>query len=225
MLLYFFLYYQTTYQLKKIVNTHITIAIKILETTWYMDIASWSREKSLNHEDAITDEVILSRCLVGFVNLILQSLQTRTAYIFFDGKGDISGKYDTVGMWRLCRFHFYRLKWTEKTLELNFQVNNQTKGLILQLNEIKKFDDFGIYFQHSAFPDCLLFNPFSCKEFDEPRPGSDQRRIELDLEVRKSYAVLTREEPVTEYTEVCFNNNHPFDSFSHLLDGFDSCVL
>ncbi len=109
-LLYFFLHYQTTYQPKKAASTRITTAIKILETAWYMDIASWSREKSLSHEDAITGEVILSRCLVSFVNLILQPLQTRTAYIFFDGKGDISGKCDTVGMWRLCRFHFYRLK-------------------------------------------------------------------------------------------------------------------
>jgi hypothetical protein len=205
LLLYFFLYYQTTYQPQNAASTRITAAIKILETAWYMDIGSWSREKSLSHEDAITGEVVSSHCLVSFVKLILQPLQIRKAYIFFNGKGDISGKGDTVGIWRLCHFHSYQLNLTEKTLELNFQVNNQTKGLILQLNDIKKFDDFGIYFQHPAFPDCLLFNPFSCKEFHEPRPGSDQRRIELDSEIRKSYAVLVREEPTTKCAEVCLD--------------------
>ena len=225
LLLYYFLYYQITYQPKKAANTRITTAIKILETAWYMDIGSWSRQISLSPEDVITGEVVSSHCLASFVKLILHPLQTRQACIYFDEKGDISGKRDGVGIWRLCRFHFYQLNLAEKTLELNFKVNDQTKGRILQLNDIKKFDDFGIYFQHPVFPGRLLFNPFSCKEFDEPRPGSEQRRIELDSEIQKSYPVLVREEPTTKCMEVRFDNNHPSGSFSHLLDGFDSCVL
>lgn len=93
------------------------------------------------------------------------------------------------------------------------------KGLILPINDIKKFEDFGIYFQHPTHPDCILFNPFSCKEFAEPRPGSDQRRRKIESELWKSYAALAREEPATDYAEVRLNNP-PSDSFPHLLAGF-----
>jgi hypothetical protein len=203
------LYYQITYEPKEAAATRIQTAIKVLEAAWYIDIRCWVRSKSLSLEDPITGEVVWSHCLTNFVKLILQPLQTRMAYIFFDGKGDISGKCDTVGIWRLCRFHSYRLHSSEKSLELYFKVNNQIKGLVLQFNDIKKFNEFGIYFWHPAHPDRVLFNPFSCIEFDQPSPGSDQRWGKLDSEIRKIRAALAREEPTAEYVEVCLNNPPP----------------
>jgi hypothetical protein len=49
------------------------------------------------------------------------------------------------------------------------EVNKQKKGLVLDINDIKKFDSFGICFQHPTDSKCVLFNLFSCDEFAQPR--------------------------------------------------------
>jgi hypothetical protein len=90
-----------------------------------------------------------------------------------DIKGDISGQLDSPGTWRRCLFKSYSLNSIDRTLELQFQIDKQKKGLILHINDIKNFDNYGIYFQHLTCRDCVLYNPFSCDKFAQPRYRSD----------------------------------------------------
>lgn len=144
-------------------------------------------------EDAITGEVIWNTCFVQFINLILQPLQTRPAYIFFDEKGDISGQHNGPGIWRRCLFESYSLDGIAKTFELKFQINKQKKGLTLDINDVQKFDKFGIYFQHPTQPGCVLFNPFSCDEFAQPHRDSYQFKRRITSKMSEHMVSATRE--------------------------------
>ena len=181
-LLHLLLYYQKACDPRK-VDRRVKNAIAILEAAWYADIERWSQNKSLLSDDVITGKIIWNGCLTRFIRLILHSLQTRRAYIYFDDKDDISGKRQINNLLRLCYFYSYCLNRKESSLDLIFQVNNQLKRLILPFNDIKKFDDLGIYFQHPARPDCILSNPFYCNGFKEPHTGSDTLKRDLDSEI------------------------------------------
>jgi hypothetical protein len=110
-----------------------------------------------------------------------------------------------------------------KPLEFYFRVGQQITGLILQPDDITNFEDFGIYFQHSTHSDCVLFSPFSCEEFAEPRSGSDRRKKKMFSEMWKSCAAVAREESTANYAEVRFNITL-LPGPSHLVDGFDGCT-
>jgi hypothetical protein len=95
-------------------------------------------------------------------------------YIFFDKRGDITDLHGSNGIWRQCHFLWYKLGFPKRTLELQFRVNNQTKGLVLSHDDIKTFDDLGIYFQHLTRSDFIMFNPFACEEFVLPHANAIQ---------------------------------------------------
>jgi hypothetical protein len=203
-LLQILMLYQATYRSGKTATIHFNTAKRILEAAWYKDIGEWSETGSLSINDPQTGDIIWSDCLIRYLELILRPLVTRTAYIFLDKKGDISGDSNTTGIWRRCHFDCYKLNHPEKTLELQFRVNNQTKGLILQRNEIMKFEDLGIYFQHPTHPDCVLFSPFCCKEYTEPRLDSVRLRKRIQSEIWMSTAAFAQEKLVNQ-AKVCFN--------------------
>jgi len=140
---------------------------------------------------------------VQFINLILQPLQTRPVDVFLDEKGDISGQFDGPGIWRRFQFKSYSLDRIAKTLELQFQINKQKKGLILDINDIKKFDSFGIRFQHPTDPDCVLFNLFTCDEFAQPRRhDSDRFKRRIAPKTSDHYVVSATRERMADYAEV-----------------------
>ena len=166
----FLLLHRTSYNPEESASTRVVTTIKILETEWRADIRHSSQNESFSPEDPNTGEVIWNIYLFRLFKLILTPLRSWTAYFYCDKKGDISGKPDTTGIWRECCFLNYDLNHREKMLALLFKVDNQIRGLTLCANGIKKFDDFGIYFQHPTHRDCILFNPFSCDEFVKPAP-------------------------------------------------------
>jgi hypothetical protein len=90
-LLYILLTFQATYKLRGPTAIRVRNAIRILKTAWKIDIKDWSQNEDFTYEDAITGEVIWDTYFVQFINLILQPLQIRSAYVFFNKKGDISG--------------------------------------------------------------------------------------------------------------------------------------
>ena len=200
-LLYLLLSFQATYKLRRPAAVRVRNAIQILETAWKTDIKDWSQNEDFTYEDAITGEVIWNFRFVQFIDLILQPLQTRSAYVFFDEKGDISGQHKGPGIWRRCLFRSYSLNSIAKTLELQFRIDKQKKGLILNANDIKMFDSFGIYFQHPTHPDCVLFNPFSCDEFAQPRQDSNQFKRRIISKMFEHMIPTTRERTV-DYAEV-----------------------
>jgi hypothetical protein len=200
-LLYLLLDYQATCKPREPAATRIRNAIQILETAWKVDIKIWSRNKNFTFEDPSTGEVIWNTHCDQFINLILRPLQTRSAYVFFDEKGDISGQHASPGIWRRCQFKSYSLDGIVKSFELQFQINNQKKGLILDMNDIQNFDRFGIYFQHPTHPDCVLFNPFSCDEFAQPRHDSIHFKRRIMSQMYEHMVSATRER-TTNPTEV-----------------------
>jgi hypothetical protein len=200
-LLHLLLTYQTTCKLRGPAVARVRNAIQILETAWKVDIKYWSRNKDFTFDDPSTGEVIWNTYLVQFITLILQPLQTRSAYVFFDEKGDISGQLDGPGIWRQCQFKSYSLNGITKTFELQFRINKQKKGLTLDINDIQKFDSFGIYFQHPTHPDCILFNPFSCDEFAQPRHDSDQFKKRITSKMFERMVSATRER-MADHAEV-----------------------
>jgi hypothetical protein len=200
-LLHLLLIYQATCKPRGPVATRVKDAVRILETAWKTDIKDWSQNKDFTYKDAITGEVIWNTCFIQFINLILQPLQSQSAYVFFNEKGDISGQHDGPGIWRRCLFKSYSLDDIAKTFELQFQIDKQKKGLILDINDIQNFDDFGIYFQHPTHADCVLFNPFSCDEFAQPHQDSNhfKRRI---ISRMFEYMVSVTRKRTTDSTEV-----------------------
>ena len=200
-LLHLLLTYQATCKPGGPAAARVRNAIRILETAWKTDIKDWSQNEDFTYEDAITGEIIWNIYFVQFINLILQPLQTQSAYVFFDEKGDISGQHDSPGIWRRCLFKSYSLDDIAKTLELQFRINKQKKGLILDINDIQKFDSFGIHFQHPTHPDCVLFNPFSCDEFAQPRHDSNHFKRRIISKMFEHMVSVTREQ-TTDSTEV-----------------------
>jgi hypothetical protein len=187
-LLYELLVYQLVVQPKGPAGDRVRNAIHHLEMAWEIDIRTWSRNEDFTPEDPNTGEVIWNTYSIQFIHLILQPLQTRSAYVFFDKKGDISGQFSSPGIWRRCRFMFFSLSHDWKTFELEFHINKQKKGLILQTDDIRNFDSSGIIFQHPMDPDSVLINPFSCDEFAQPRHDSYRlkRLILSHMKVSKS---------------------------------------
>jgi hypothetical protein len=192
-LLHLLLTYQVTCKPRGLAAARVENAIQILEEAWKTDIKKWSQNKDFTPEDAITGEVVWGTSFVQFINLILEPLQTRSAYVFFDEKGDISGQHDGPGSWRRCQFQSYSLNHIAKTFELQFRINKQKKGLILAINDIQKFDSFGIYFQHPLNPDCVLFNPFTCDEFAQPRYDSNQFKRRILFKIYEKMVSATQE--------------------------------
>lgn len=193
-LLYLLLVAQKVCGFRGAADIRLKTAIKALETAWIRDIQSWSEDENMSCEDAVTGEIIWNTHLARFIHLILKSLQTRKAFIHFDKMGDISRETDTAGTWRECCFHSYSFNGWNKTLEMQFTVDNQIKGVILPINDIKNFNKSGICFQHPIHPDCVLFNPFSCKEFVEPSYGSDKFRKQVFFAALETYTLSTRNE-------------------------------
>jgi hypothetical protein len=222
LLIHYLLSYQRTFRLRLAADIRVKNAIKILEIAWSADIRDWSEHESLSPKHPITGETIW-RNWVRLFKFILLPLRTRTAYIFFNEEGDIGGNLDAPGIWRHSRFHGYGINNDDKTLELQFKVDNQIKGLVLQIDEIEKFDDFRIYFQHPTHPDCILFSPFSLREFAAPRPDSNQRRNEIMSEILNSTLALGRKKLASDKAEVCINDHAP-DFFPPLLVGSDVCI-
>ena len=97
-LLYLLLTFQATFKLRGPAAVRTENAIRILKTAWRIDIKDWSQNKDFTYKDAITGEVIWHTYFVQFINLILQPLQTRSVYIFFDEKRDISGQYNGLSI-------------------------------------------------------------------------------------------------------------------------------
>ena len=192
-LLCFLLMHQTSHNPKKPVSTRVRTAIEILETAWYKDIQDWSQNAYLSFEDSNTGEAMWGTNLFRLVDLILTPFRHRTVYVYFDKNGDISGKPDTTSKWRQCRFQQYVLNHENETIVLLFNVNNQIKGLFLQPNDIKRFDNLGIFFQHPKHPDYIISNPFTCDEFANPRPDSDQRQRQILSEIRGNCAASMME--------------------------------
>jgi hypothetical protein len=202
-LLHLLLTYQATCIPRGPAASRVRNAIQILETAWKVDIEDWSQDEDFTPDDPSTGEVTWNTCFIQFINLILQPLQTRSAYVFFDEKGDISGQFNGPGIWRRCQFKSYSLNGITKTFELQFQINKQKKGLILDINDIKKFDSLGIRFQHPTDPNCVLFNPFSCDEFAQPRRHDSywfKRRIASKM--FDHYVLSVTRERTADYTEV-----------------------
>jgi hypothetical protein len=210
-LLSLLLTYQATCKPREHAAVRVKNAIQILETAWKIDIKDWSQNEDLTPEDA-NGEVVWSTYFVQFINLILQPLRTRSAYIFFDIKGDISGQLDGPGIWRRCLFKSYSLNSIDRTLELQFQIDKQKKGLILHINDIKNFDNYGIYFQHPTRRDCVLYNPFACDEFAQPRYGSDQLKKRIISELFDHLVTSARREQATDNAEVRLSQtpDYPF---------------
>ena len=80
-----------------------------------------------------------------------------------------------------------------KTFKLQSQINKQKKKLILNINNIKKFDYFRIRFQHLIDSDYFLFNLFSCNEFVRSRRHELDRlmkRIKQESLIRKLITYL-----------------------------------
>lgn len=204
-LLCLLLMHQSSHNPKESASTCVRTAIKILETGWYIDIRDWSQNASLSFEDPNTGEAVWSTNLFRLVDLILTPFRHRTVYIYFDKNGDISGKPETTSNWCQCRFHQHVFNHGSKTVTLLFNVNNQIKGLFLQANDIKGFDDLGIFFQHPKHPEYIISNPFTCDEFANPRPGLDQRQREILSEIQGNYAASARKQPSTTYLEVRLN--------------------
>lgn len=101
-LLYLLLTYRATYKPTGPAAIRCQNAIQILETAWKADIKAYSEDADFTPEDPSTGEVIWNTIFVRFINLILQPLRTRSAYIFFDEMGDISGQLNGAGIWRQC---------------------------------------------------------------------------------------------------------------------------
>jgi len=189
--------------LQGLAGSRVRNAIQILKTAWKVDIKIWSQDKDFTPDDPNTGEVIWNTYFVQFINLILQPLQTRPVDVFLDEKGDISGQFDGPGIWRRFQFKSYSLDRIAKTLELQFQINKQKKGLILDINDIKKFDSFGIRFQHPTDPDCVLFNLFTCDEFAQPRRhDSDRFKRRIAPKTSDHYVVSATRERMADYAEV-----------------------
>jgi hypothetical protein len=176
-------------------------SIKHLDEEWYKDIQSWCSSSSLSWEDPNTGRIKKGDLFERFIRLILQPLLTRRVFINFDQKGDISETCQTSFL-RLGYFHSYHLNQWGNCLELNFRVNNQIKGLILSLHDIKTFDDFGVFFQHPKHPNCILFNPFACDEFATPRHGAANRRAEFE---RKIWDGSDGERSGAGFIKACFD--------------------
>jgi hypothetical protein len=204
-LLCLLLMYQSSQNPSDSTNTYVGTAIKILETGWYTDIQDWSQNASLSFKNPNTGEAVWSMNLIRLVDLILTPFRHRTVYICFDTNGDISGKPDTTSIWRQGHFLQHLFDYESKTVTLLFDVNNQIKGLFLQANDIKRFDNLGIFFQHPKHPKYIISNPFTCDEFTNPRPGLDQRQREILSEIQSNYAASARKQPSTTYLEVCLN--------------------
>jgi hypothetical protein len=201
-LLHLLLTYQATCEPRGPAAVRVRKAIDILETAWKVDIKEWSQSKDFTIKDPITGEVIWNTYFVQFINLILQPMQTRSAYVFFDENGDIS-EDNGLGIWRQCQFKSYPLNGIAKTFELHFQINKQKKGLVLDINDIQKFDRVGIRFEHPTDPDCVLFNPFCCNEFAQPRRhDSNQFMRRVTPKVSNHYVVLATRKRMADYTEV-----------------------
>ncbi len=168
-LLHLLLTYRKTFKPTGPAESRVQNAIRILEREWKVDIKDWSENEDFTFEDPSTGDVLWNTHFVMFINLILQPLQNRSAYVFLDRRGDISGQTDAPGIWRHCQFKAYSLDRTAKTFELQFQIKNQKKGLVLNINDMKRLDHSGIHFQHPTNAACFLFDPFSCDEFARPR--------------------------------------------------------
>jgi hypothetical protein len=192
-------------------------AIAILKEAWFRDIERWSLFPSLSVEDVSTGELIYSH-LDRFVKLILQPLLEQRAYVRFNKKGDMVGECEPDGFLRLCRLHSYRMSRVEQRLELSFYINNQIKGLFVPFNDIKRFEKFGVYFQHPGQSDCVLMSPFAWEEFIKPHPRSESLKRDLDTEVSTSSKVLAREEPSASSAAVCLQLP-PFSLTPSLFSG------
>ena len=182
-LLHLLLIYRMSFKPTGPAAARVEKAIQILEEKWKVDINSWSKNKDFSFEDPRTGKALWNNNFVLFINLILQPLRTRSAYVFFDEIGDISGQIDRPGNWRKCQFKFFSLSGAEKTFELQFQIGQQKKGLILGINDVKRFDCFGIRFSHPTEPKCVLFNPFSCDEFARPRHDDSDKFMRMVKQV------------------------------------------
>lgn len=109
----------------------------------------------------------------------------------------------------------YSLDNIAKTFELQFQINKQKKGLILGINDIKKFDTFGIRFEHPMDPDYVLFNPFSCDEFAQPCHSSNQFKRNMVVPMIFDHNVVSAsQEQTAGYAEVFYQHNLDYP-FSH----------
>ena len=92
---------------------------------------------------------------------------------------------------------YIRLITLRKLLNYSFKLIKQKKRLILNINNIKKFNNFEIRFQHFTNLECFLFDSFSCNEFVRPRRHESDR-----LTKRIKQESLTREQIV--YLEIIF---------------------
>ena len=109
-LLHLLVTYQASCKLRVPAAARVKHAIRILETAWKTDIKYLTQNEDFTNEDTTTGEGVWNTNLFQFIHLVLQPLQTRSAYIFFDANGDISRQHDGPGIWRQCQFKSYLLK-------------------------------------------------------------------------------------------------------------------
>jgi hypothetical protein len=99
----------------------------------------------------------------------------------------------------------YSLDNIAKTFELQFQINKQKKGLILGINNIKKFNTFRIRFKHLIDSDYVLFNLFLCDKFAQPCHSLNQfKRSIVVPRVFNHDTVSASQEQSAGYAEVGF---------------------
>jgi hypothetical protein len=162
-----------THKLMGSAAVQLESTINHLGKEWKIDVQRWSQNKNIIPEDPKTGKLICGFNLIRFLDLILQPLQN--ALIFFDQRGDISGDTNEFGTHHRCHFESYKLDPSTRTLELQFRENhqmkgrNQTKGLILKIDQIRTFELLGILFEHPTDNGYYIRNPFRCDEISRPR--------------------------------------------------------